>query len=78
MTQRDGPHLFLSEAVTQASRAVGVLPVTATNSLQVELETPELQEAYTKQVVHRHLASAGSQTVSDYLVSLNPILLTEY
>ncbi|KAM8767554.1 large proline-rich protein BAG6-like [Acanthopagrus schlegelii] len=49
-TQCEGPHLSLSDAVNRAARAAGVLPVTAPNSLQVELERPELQEAYTKQV----------------------------
>lgn len=49
-TQCEGPHLSLSDAVSRAARAAGVLPVTAANSLQVELETSELQEAYTKQV----------------------------
>uniref|UniRef100_A0A8P4G529 Large proline-rich protein BAG6 n=1 Tax=Dicentrarchus labrax TaxID=13489 RepID=A0A8P4G529_DICLA len=44
------PHLSLSDAVSRAARTAGVLPVTAPNSLQVELERPELQEAYTKQV----------------------------
>uniref|UniRef100_A0A3Q0T9D8 Large proline-rich protein BAG6 n=1 Tax=Amphilophus citrinellus TaxID=61819 RepID=A0A3Q0T9D8_AMPCI len=46
----EGPHLLLSDAVSRAARAVGVLPVTAPNSLQVELERPEVQEAYTNQV----------------------------
>uniref|UniRef100_A0AAZ1WVI5 Large proline-rich protein BAG6 n=1 Tax=Oreochromis aureus TaxID=47969 RepID=A0AAZ1WVI5_OREAU len=46
----EGPHLSLSEAVSRAARAVGVLPVSAPNSLQVELESPEIQAAYTKQV----------------------------
>ncbi|XP_070777328.1 large proline-rich protein BAG6 [Enoplosus armatus] len=49
-TQCEGPHLSLSDAVNRAARAAGVLPVTARHSLQVELERPELQEAYTKQV----------------------------
>ncbi|XP_041810661.1 large proline-rich protein BAG6 isoform X3 [Chelmon rostratus] len=49
-TQCDGPHLSLSDAVSRAARAAGVLPVTAPNSLQVELERPALQEAYAKQV----------------------------
>ncbi|XP_030596195.1 large proline-rich protein BAG6 isoform X2 [Archocentrus centrarchus] len=48
--QCEGPHLLLSDAVSRAARAVGVLPVTAPNSLQVELERPEVQEAYTNQV----------------------------
>uniref|UniRef100_A0A8P4KTM4 Large proline-rich protein BAG6 n=1 Tax=Dicentrarchus labrax TaxID=13489 RepID=A0A8P4KTM4_DICLA len=49
-SQCEGPHLSLSDAVSRAARTAGVLPVTAPNSLQVELERPELQEAYTKQV----------------------------
>lgn len=49
-TQCEGPHLSLSDAVNRAARAAGVLPVSAPNSLQVELERPELQEAYSKQV----------------------------
>ncbi|XP_039977739.1 large proline-rich protein BAG6 [Xiphias gladius] len=49
-TQCEGPHLSLSDAVSRAARAAGVLPVTAPNSLQGELERPELQDAYTKQV----------------------------
>ncbi|KAM9340424.1 large proline-rich protein BAG6 [Symphorus nematophorus] len=49
-TQCEGPHLSLSDAVNRAARAAGVLPVTTPNSLQVELERPDLQEAYTKQV----------------------------
>ncbi|TMS18296.1 Large proline-rich protein BAG6 [Larimichthys crocea] len=43
-TQCEGPHLSLSDAVNRAARAAGVLPATAPNSLQVELERPELQE----------------------------------
>ncbi|XP_044191422.1 large proline-rich protein BAG6 isoform X1 [Thunnus albacares] len=50
MTQCEGPHLSLSDAVSRAARSAGVLPVTAPNSLQGELERPELQEAYTNQV----------------------------
>uniref|UniRef100_A0A7N6ADX2 Large proline-rich protein BAG6 n=1 Tax=Anabas testudineus TaxID=64144 RepID=A0A7N6ADX2_ANATE len=49
-SQCEGPHLSLSDAVSRAARTAGVLPVTAPNSLQGELERPELQEAYTKQV----------------------------
>ncbi|XP_029370065.1 large proline-rich protein BAG6 [Echeneis naucrates] len=49
-TQCEGPHLSLSDAVSRAARTAGVLPVTPSNSLQGELEKPELQEAYTKQV----------------------------
>ncbi|XP_078031710.1 large proline-rich protein BAG6 isoform X1 [Epinephelus lanceolatus] len=49
-TQCEGPHLSLSDAVSRAARATGALPVTAPNSLQGELERPELQEAYTRQV----------------------------
>lgn len=49
-SQGEGPALSLSDAVSQAARTVGVLPLTAASSLQGELETPELQEAYTRQV----------------------------
>ncbi|XP_028280014.1 large proline-rich protein BAG6 [Parambassis ranga] len=49
-SQCEGPHLSLSDAVSRAVRSAGVLPVTTPNSLQGELERPELQEAYTKQV----------------------------
>ncbi|CAK6978925.1 large proline-rich protein BAG6 [Scomber scombrus] len=49
-TQCEGPHLSLSEAVSRAARSAGVLPVTALHSLQGELERPDLQEAYAKQV----------------------------
>ncbi|XP_052440852.1 large proline-rich protein BAG6 isoform X1 [Carassius gibelio] len=49
-TQGEGPHLSLAEAVSRAARTSGVHPVTAPDSLQGELETPELQEAYTQQV----------------------------
>ncbi|XP_066579688.1 large proline-rich protein BAG6 isoform X2 [Amia ocellicauda] len=48
--QSEGPHLTLSEAVGRAARSAGVKPVTSTDSLQGELERPELQEAYTEQV----------------------------
>lgn len=51
-TQCEGPHLSLSEAVSRAARSAGVLPVTALHSLQGELEGPDLQEAYAKQVEH--------------------------
>nr|XP_040045118.1 large proline-rich protein BAG6 isoform X1 [Gasterosteus aculeatus aculeatus] len=50
MTQCEGPHLSLSDAVGRAARAAGAQPVTDPNCLQGELETPELQEAYTQQV----------------------------
>ncbi|XP_047460724.1 large proline-rich protein BAG6 [Mugil cephalus] len=50
MSQCEGPHLSLSDAVSRAARAAGVLPVTTPNSLQGELERPEMQQAYTKQV----------------------------
>uniref|UniRef100_A0A8C1QF32 Large proline-rich protein BAG6 n=1 Tax=Cyprinus carpio TaxID=7962 RepID=A0A8C1QF32_CYPCA len=46
----EGPHLSLAEAVSRAARTAGVRPVTAPDSLQGELEAPELQEAYTQQV----------------------------
>ncbi|XP_026851457.2 large proline-rich protein BAG6 isoform X2 [Electrophorus electricus] len=48
--QGEGPHLSLSDAVSCAARTVGVRPVTTPDSLQVELETPALQEAYAQQV----------------------------
>lgn len=48
--QGEGPHLSLTEAVSRAARTAGVRPVTAPDSLQGELETPELQEAYAQQV----------------------------
>uniref|UniRef100_A0A671TD55 Large proline-rich protein BAG6 n=1 Tax=Sinocyclocheilus anshuiensis TaxID=1608454 RepID=A0A671TD55_9TELE len=46
----EGPHPSLTEAVSRAARTAGVRPVTAPDSLQGELEAPELQEAYTQQV----------------------------
>ncbi len=46
----EGPHLSLTEAVSRAARTAGVRPVTAPDSLQGELEAPELQEAYAQQV----------------------------
>ncbi|XP_041664902.1 large proline-rich protein BAG6 isoform X2 [Cheilinus undulatus] len=49
-SQSDGPRLSLSDAVSRAARAAGVLPVTPPHSLQGELETPELQDEYTRQV----------------------------
>ncbi|KAM7383670.1 hypothetical protein PAMA_011164 [Pampus argenteus] len=49
-SQCEGPHLSLSDAVSRAARSAGVLPLTAANSLQGELERPELQEAYANQV----------------------------
>ncbi|XP_030003643.1 large proline-rich protein BAG6 [Sphaeramia orbicularis] len=49
-TQCEGPHLSLSDAVSRAARTAGVLPLTGASSLQGELERPELQEAYAKQV----------------------------
>ncbi|XP_056154160.1 large proline-rich protein BAG6 [Lampris incognitus] len=48
--QCEGPHMSLSDAVSRAARNAGVRPVTAPNTLQGELEMPELQEAYTEQV----------------------------
>uniref|UniRef100_A0AAY4DJT8 Large proline-rich protein BAG6 n=1 Tax=Denticeps clupeoides TaxID=299321 RepID=A0AAY4DJT8_9TELE len=48
--QSNGPHLSLSQAVSRAARAAGVQPVTPPDSLQGELEAPELQEAYAEQV----------------------------
>ncbi|XP_074469405.1 large proline-rich protein BAG6 [Sebastes fasciatus] len=49
-SQCEGPHLSLSDAVSRAARAAGALPVSGPDSLQGELERPELQEAYTRQV----------------------------
>lgn len=49
-SQGEGPALSLSDAVSRAARTAGVLPLTAASSLQGELESPELQEAYTRQV----------------------------
>ncbi|KAJ8290161.1 hypothetical protein GJAV_G00009440 [Gymnothorax javanicus] len=46
----EGPLLTLSEAVSQAARSAGVRPVSAPGSLQAELESSELQEAYAEQV----------------------------
>ncbi len=48
--QGEGPHLSLAETVSRAARTAGVQPVTAPDSLQGELEAPELQEAYAQQV----------------------------
>ncbi|KAM9434756.1 large proline-rich protein BAG6 isoform 2-T2 [Clarias gariepinus] len=48
--QGEGPHLSLSEAVTIAARAVGARPVTTPDNLQGELDTPELQDAYTQRI----------------------------
>uniref|UniRef100_A0A4W5Q4I8 BCL2-associated athanogene 6 n=1 Tax=Hucho hucho TaxID=62062 RepID=A0A4W5Q4I8_9TELE len=48
--QGAGPQLSLSEAVSRAARAAGVIPVTSPDSLQGELKEPELQEAYQEQV----------------------------
>lgn len=50
MVKSDGPRLSLSDAVSQAARSAGVTPITSSNILQEELETPELQEAYGQQV----------------------------
>ncbi|XP_041081704.1 large proline-rich protein BAG6-like isoform X2 [Polyodon spathula] len=48
--QSDGPYPSLSEAVNRAARTVGAKPITSPESLQGDLDTPELQEAYTNQV----------------------------
>ncbi|CAB1320317.1 unnamed protein product [Coregonus sp. 'balchen'] len=48
--QGEGPQMSLSEAVSRAARAAGVIPVSSPDSLQGELEEPELQEAYQEQV----------------------------
>uniref|UniRef100_A0A672ME35 Large proline-rich protein BAG6 n=1 Tax=Sinocyclocheilus grahami TaxID=75366 RepID=A0A672ME35_SINGR len=50
ITQGEGPHPSLAEAVSRAARTAGVRPVTAPDNLQGELEAPELQEVYTQQV----------------------------
>nr|XP_046182878.1 large proline-rich protein BAG6-like isoform X3 [Oncorhynchus gorbuscha] len=48
--QVEGPQLSLSVAVSRAARAAGAIPVTSPDSLQGELEEPELQDAYQEQV----------------------------
>lgn len=50
MVKSDGPKLSLSEAVSQAAKSAGVTPITAPDALQVDLDKPELQEAYGEQV----------------------------
>ncbi|KAA0702201.1 Large proline-rich protein BAG6 [Triplophysa tibetana] len=50
MVKSDGPKLSLSDAVSQAARSAGVTPITSSNILQDELETPQLQEAYGEQL----------------------------
>uniref|UniRef100_A0A8K9XB66 Large proline-rich protein BAG6 n=1 Tax=Oncorhynchus mykiss TaxID=8022 RepID=A0A8K9XB66_ONCMY len=49
--QGEGPQLSLSVAVSRAARATGAIPVTSPDSLQGELEEPELQDAYQEQVM---------------------------
>ncbi|XP_064407923.1 large proline-rich protein BAG6 isoform X2 [Latimeria chalumnae] len=46
----EGPHLSLSEAVNRAARVAGVRPASSPESLNVELERPELQDTYREQV----------------------------
>ena len=48
--QGDGALLSLSDAVSRAAKTAGVKPVTPSDSLQEELESEELQEAYAEQV----------------------------
>lgn len=60
MVKSDGPRLSLSDAVSQAARSAGVTPITSSNILQDELETPELQEAYGEQVYSRYLLNLKS------------------
>ncbi|CAB1333444.1 unnamed protein product [Coregonus sp. 'balchen'] len=48
--QGDGALLSLSDTVSRAARTAGVRPVTSPDSLQEELDSPELQEAYAEQV----------------------------
>ncbi|KAG1952241.1 large proline-rich protein BAG6 isoform X1 [Pimephales promelas] len=50
MVKSDGPKLSLSEAVSQAAKSAGVTPITAPDALQVDLDKPELQEAYSEQL----------------------------
>uniref|UniRef100_A0A4W4E947 BCL2-associated athanogene 6 n=1 Tax=Electrophorus electricus TaxID=8005 RepID=A0A4W4E947_ELEEL len=52
MVQSDGPRLALSEAVSQAARSAGVMPVTSASALQADLESAELQEAYSQQMTN--------------------------
>uniref|UniRef100_A0A8C2JJ58 BCL2-associated athanogene 6 n=1 Tax=Cyprinus carpio TaxID=7962 RepID=A0A8C2JJ58_CYPCA len=51
MVKSDGPKLSLSEAVSQAAKSAGATPISAPNALQGDLEKPELQEAYSEQVL---------------------------
>ncbi|KAJ7985392.1 hypothetical protein DPEC_G00351580 [Dallia pectoralis] len=48
--QGDGALLSLSDAVSRAARTAGVKPVTTPDHLQEELNSPEIQEAYSEQV----------------------------
>ncbi|XP_039624606.1 large proline-rich protein BAG6-like isoform X2 [Polypterus senegalus] len=48
--QNDGPFLSLTEAVNRAAKTAGAKPVTSPESLQGDLEKPQLQEAYSKQL----------------------------
>ncbi|XP_067093317.1 large proline-rich protein BAG6 [Osmerus mordax] len=48
--QGDGALLSLSDAVSRAAKTAGVKPVTPSDTLQEELESDELQEAYAEQV----------------------------
>ncbi|XP_059390150.1 large proline-rich protein BAG6-like isoform X2 [Carassius carassius] len=50
MVKSDGPKLSLSEAVSQAAKSAGVMPISVPNALQGDLEKPELQEAYSEQL----------------------------
>ncbi|XP_048376028.2 large proline-rich protein BAG6-like isoform X3 [Stegostoma tigrinum] len=48
--QGEGPQLSLADAVGKAAKAVGVKPVTSTESLARDLEKTEAQEAYRQQI----------------------------
>ncbi|XP_049586506.1 large proline-rich protein BAG6 [Syngnathus scovelli] len=45
-----GSLVSLSDAVSQAARTAGVKPITSSERLQEELDSPELREAYSEQV----------------------------
>nr|XP_033772108.1 large proline-rich protein BAG6 isoform X2 [Geotrypetes seraphini] len=48
--QGDGPQLSLSEAVSKATKAAGIKPLTSTESLTQDLEDPEVQGSYREQL----------------------------
>uniref|UniRef100_A0A8C1KYB0 BCL2-associated athanogene 6 n=1 Tax=Cyprinus carpio TaxID=7962 RepID=A0A8C1KYB0_CYPCA len=57
MVKSDGPKLSLSEAVSQAAKSAGATPISAPNALQGDLEKPELQEAYSEQVLKNDITN---------------------